>query len=298
MKASPRYASAVLQVAVSATCFGAMAIFAHLAYAEGVDPVALLFLRFGLAGIVLALVMTYRRQSWPRGRSLAMLIGMGGVGYVSQSLSFFSALQYAPAALVALLLYLHPVLIALASGVLFGERLSATRLCSIVLALAGIALVLDFETGGHWQGYVLGCLAAALYAAYLMTGQRVLRVSEPLPAATVVILSAAVVFGLLALVLAPQWPRTATSWFAAVAIALVSTVLAMLLLFSGIKVLGATNAATISMLEPVTTALLGAVFIDEALGLAQWLGMILVLCALVWLIRDGSDDRERAGSSQ
>lgn len=298
MKGSPRYASAVLQVAVSAACFGAMAIFARLAYAEGVDPVALLFLRFGLAGIVLALVMTYRRHSWPQGRSLVILIGMGGVGYVSQSLSFFSALQYAPAALVALLLYLHPVLIEVASGVLFGERLSPTRLCSIVLALAGIALVLDFESGGHWQGYVLGGLAAVLYAAYLMTGQRVLRESEPLPAVTVVIISAAVVFGLLALVLAPQWPRSATSWGAAVAIALVSTVLAMLFLFSGIKVLGATNAATISMLEPVTTALLGAAFIDEALGLGQWLGMIVVLGALVWLVREGSEGRERGASKQ
>jgi len=52
------------------------------------------------------------------------------------------------------------------------------------------------------------------------------------------------------------------------------------------------------MLEPVTTALLGAAFIDEALGLGQWLGMIVVLGALVWLVRECSEGRERGASKQ
>jgi drug/metabolite transporter (DMT)-like permease len=56
-------------VALSAASFGAMAIFARLPCADGVEVSALLFLRFLIAGAVMALVMVVTRRPWPRGRN-------------------------------------------------------------------------------------------------------------------------------------------------------------------------------------------------------------------------------------
>jgi drug/metabolite transporter (DMT)-like permease len=41
----------VFLIAVSASCFGAMAIFARLSYEAGTDPITVLFLRFTIAGL-------------------------------------------------------------------------------------------------------------------------------------------------------------------------------------------------------------------------------------------------------
>ena len=56
------------------------------------DPGTLLTLRFSGAAIVLLLLAFGRRATMPTGRSLVGLLLMGGVGYVSQSLSYFTAL--------------------------------------------------------------------------------------------------------------------------------------------------------------------------------------------------------------
>lgn len=90
-----------------------MPIFARFAYTSGVSPVTLLFLRFAFAAPVMLGLVAYRRVRLPRGAALAALIGLGGVIYVAQALCYFTALTRAPASLVALILYLYPVLVAL-----------------------------------------------------------------------------------------------------------------------------------------------------------------------------------------
>ncbi|QID17885.1 DMT family transporter [Nitrogeniibacter mangrovi] len=287
---TPR-ALGVFQTAVSAICFGAMAILARHAYAEGTDVVALLLVRFGLASAVMVPTLAVRGIRWPRGRTLVMLCLMGGVGYVSQSYSFFTALHYASAALVALLLYLHPALVTLGAALLYGHRLTRVRIACVVVALVGTGLVIGGDLSGQALGYGFGLAAACIYALYLLTGHRVLQHEAPESAAAVVMLSATTVFAFVALAHPPSWPVSATGWAALVTISLVSTVGAMLLLFSGVARLGAADASTISTLEPVVTAVLAAVFLGESLAPVQCLGGALVLGAVVVLGRWGAPRR-------
>jgi drug/metabolite transporter (DMT)-like permease len=72
-----------------------------------------------------------------------------------------------------------------------------------------------------------------------------------------------------------------------VAIALVSTVVAMVGFFAGIQRLGAADAATLSTLEPVVTFVLAALFLGEAVSLTQVLGGVIVLGAVIALARAG-----------
>ena len=85
MTVNPRWIGAGL-VALSALSFGAMAIFARFAFAGGVDVTALLFLRFLIAGALMAGVMIASRRPWPTRRNTLTLALMGGVGYVAQAL--------------------------------------------------------------------------------------------------------------------------------------------------------------------------------------------------------------------
>jgi len=274
-----------LYVAVSASAFGAMAIFARYAYGSGAEVVAVLFLRFFIAALLMSGVMIVTRRRWPSGRNLAVLAAMGGIGYVGQSFSFFSALNYASAGLVALLLYLYPFLVTLLGALFLRQRLTAGRVAAVLAALAGTALTIGGGVSGQPMGIALGVAAALIYSVYILVGSRVMAREAPLAAATVVMIAAAVVFGGLAAATGPAWPQGLAGWSAVVAIAVVSTVVAMVTFFAGMQKLGAADAATLSTLEPVVTFVLAATFLGEAIQPNQVLGGAIILGAVVWLAR-------------
>src|SRR5512142_1182062 len=145
-------------VLVSAACFGAMAIFGKLAYDAGVTPSALLLVRFGLAAMLLGLLLLLRpglRRTTPdprpgephgrppatRGRILATAIGLGAVGYAAQASLFFSALQRIDAAPLSLIFYTYPVLVTVAAVLLGRDRPSPARGIALVTASGGTLLV-------------------------------------------------------------------------------------------------------------------------------------------------------------
>ncbi len=274
-----------LYVALSAASFGALPIFIKIAYASGAEPVAVLALRFSFAALTMGAIMVIKGLRWPRGRNLLTLVCMGGLGYVGQSFCFFSALNFASAGLVSLLLYLYPALVTLLGAIFLHQRLNRTQLGAVLAALAGTALTIGGDASGSLQGVVLGVGAALIYSIYILVGSRMMRAEGPLPAATVVMLSAAVVFGVLAAARQPTLPESASGWLAVAAIALVSTVIAMVSFFAGLARLGAGDAATISTLEPLVTVILAAVFLGEPLSPTKLAGGGIILTALVVLAR-------------
>lgn len=296
MSVSSRWVGAGL-VALSALSFGAMAIFARFAFAGGVDVTALLFLRFLIAGALMTVVMGASRRRWPTRRNALTLALMGGVGYVTQALCFFVALKHASAGLVALLLYLYPFLVTLLGVVFAGERLTLLRALAVLSALLGTALTIGAGLTGSPLGVALGIAAALIYSIYILMGNRVLKEEDPFAAAAVVMLAAAGVFGLLVLTDTPRFPTTPAAWSAVLAIALISTVVAMVGFFAGIKRLGAADAATLSTLEPVVTFALASIFLDEPVTLVQMAGGAIVLGAVIALARGEAGPDQGRGST-
>ena len=117
----------LLLIAFSAASFGVMPILARFAYAAGANPITTLWLRFGIAAVVMTVIMLVRRMPFPRGRVLLGLVLMGALGYAGVSLAYFTALTMASAGLVALLLYLYPALVMVLSVIFWRERLSRVK---------------------------------------------------------------------------------------------------------------------------------------------------------------------------
>ena len=290
-----RRTAGVLLIAVSAASFGAMAIFARLAYDGGADVTAVLFLRFALAAPCMAAILRLRGLRWPRGRALTGLAAMGAVGYVGQSLSYFTALTMASASLVALLLYLYPAIVTLLSALVLGARLTARRVTALAVAMAGTALIVGPELSGRPLGVALGAAAAAIYSVYILVGSRLTPRSGALPSSAVVMTAAAAVYAVVVVVQRPSFPANAGSWAAVTAIALVSTVVAITTFFAGMARLGPADASTLSTLEPVVTVALAAVVLDERISAVQLAGGALILLAVVVLARTApASDREGA----
>ncbi len=274
-----------LLVIVSSVAFGGMALFARAAYQAGTSPITLLFLRFGIAAVCMGVVVVVRRERLPRGRTLLGLLMMGGLGYAGQSFSFFTALTMANAGLVALLLYLYPAIVAILSAIFLGERLGRWRSLAVVLAFFGTALTVGPAPQGSPLGIFLGIAAAFIYSGYIMAGTHLLRSSSPISGAMVIMAAAATVFGVVNILQGPSFPGTAAGWWAAMGVAVVSTVIAVTLFLVGITVIGPTRASVLSTFEPVTTVILAALLLSEPLGLASIIGGACILTAAMILSR-------------
>jgi len=282
---SRRRVTGVLLVALSAASFGGLAIFAKLAYADGADTSAVLFLRFLLAGAAMAISVAATGKRWPRGRNLALIVAMGGVGYVGQSACYFLALHHASAGLVALLLYIYPALVAVLATLFLRERMTWARALAIASALAGTMLTIGGSIHGSIAGVALGVGAAVIYSVYITVGGRIMREEASLPVSAVIMISAAIVWGGVVLVRRPAFPSSATGWAAVVGMALVSTVVAIAAFFAGIRRLGAGTAAALSTLEPVVTTFLAVLFLGEAVSPTQVVGGTVILASVIALAR-------------
>ncbi len=292
-----RRATGIAYVIASAAAFGAMAILARIAYASGVDTPTLLALRFAIAAAAMLAIATLRPTPLPRGATLGALMLLGALGYGGQAFSFFTALTLAPAGVVALLLYLHPALVALLSATFLHERLTAAKASALAIALAGTVLTVAPTVGSSAAdgggarvaaGVGFAIAAAIFYSFYIVVGAWLGRRVAASAMSTIVIASAAVVFAAAVLVRGPAWPQSTTGWLAVLAIALVSTVAAITLYFAGLERVGPTRAATLSTFEPVVTVTLAALVLGEAIAPVQIAGGALILVAVALLARRGA----------
>jgi drug/metabolite transporter (DMT)-like permease len=270
---------------LSAAGFGAMAIFGKLAYDAGVEVGALLLIRFAIASIVL-LVIAHARGALrgPSRRGIVVGFAMGAIGYAAQSGLYFSALTRIDASLLALILYVYPVLVMVGAIAIGRERTSARRTWALGIALAGITLVLTSTATGRfdWLGALMGVGAALTYTVYILVGDRLTADIAPLALSTFVCLGATTTFGLFALLTGGVNIGFApVGWWWLGALALVSTVGAILLFFAGLAMVGPSVAAILSIVEPVVTVALAAAVFGEALTPGQLLGGLLVLTAVV-----------------
>ncbi|HEX5541146.1 MAG TPA: DMT family transporter [Micromonospora sp.] len=304
---------------LSAACFGAMAVFGKLAYDAGVSPQALLLVRFSLAAAALAIILLLRpglrrgeaeenrgeparRPATARRRVLATAIGLGAVGYATQSSLFFSALQLMDASLLSLILYTYPALVTLAAVLLGRDRFTPARSAALVTASCGTLLVL-LGAGGvsfHPLGALLAFGAAITYTIYILVADTVVHRLPPVVLSTLVMVGATGTLGARALFTGGvDLDFGLPGWFWLACIAGVSTVLAMLTFFAGLQRTGPSTAAILSTFEPVVTTALAALTLGESLSAVQLAGAALVLSSVAVLqVRPSATPRQAQDQRQ
>jgi len=287
-----RRSSGALLVVISAASFGTLAVLAPFAYREGASPATLLFLRFIIAGAVMAGTMVVRGIPFPQGKLLLGLILMGGVWYVVQTLAYFTALGKASAGLAALLLYLYPALVTLLSVVFLKERVTRAKVLALGLALVGTILTIGPSGEGELEGILLALSAALLYAGYIVIGGRLMERVRAFPATAVIMLAAGVTYAGIVVARGFESPGTAAGWGAILASAFFS-IIALGTFFAGLERIGSTNAAILSTIEPLVTVGLAAVMLGEKLEFVRIIGGFCILGAVVVLGRDGTVEETR-----
>lgn len=258
-----------------------MAIFATNAYASGISTPSMLFFRFLIATLTMLPIALIQKREFPKGKDLVILMGMGMIGYAGQSYSFFTALTLIPAPLVAILLYLYPVIVAVLSIFVLNEKFKTNRVIALMLAVTGTFLVIGFEAGSSLKGIFFGISAAVIYSVYTIVGSKVMARNDAFTASIVVIASACLVYGAVNLKTGLMIPDDPVVWVNIVCIAIICTFIAIYTYFEGMKSTGAVNAAMLSTFEPVTTMLLASIFLGQYIRILQFGGTAMILASAI-----------------
>jgi len=279
--------------------FSAKAIVVKLAYRHGVDAETLIALRmlFALPFFAFALWWTSRGAAPLPARDHLRIVAIGLLGYYAASYLDFLGLQYITAALERLILYLNPTIVLMVSAIFLGRRIVRLDGVALALSYAGIVLVFWHDVRLEGDDVALGSLlvfgSAVCYAAYLvLCGELVARVGAIRLTAYAMCVACAGVFihflvmrpiGNLAAGAPVLWLSVFNGFFC--------TVLPVLATMMAVARIGAGNASLTAMVGPVSTIVLGYVFLDEAITTWQLAGTVLVLTGVFVLSKKGAPAR-------
>ncbi len=276
-------------------------VLVKLCYAYSVDAVTLLTLRMGLAlpaFVAVALWLRRRAAPEPIRRSDWYLIALlGFVGYYLASYLDFLGLQYIPAGLGRLILFVYPTVVVIMSWGFLRRPAGARQIVALGVTYAGLALVLGETARIHDQahlllGSVLVFASAVSYSIYLVIGSQVV---QRVGALRFTAYATIVASGLCIIQFALMRPWSALAvpsavWAYSALMAIGCTVIPLFLTAEALRRVGANQVAIIGALGPVTTIAFGAVGLDERLGWIQLLGSAIVLAGVL-LVTTGNRQR-------
>lgn len=275
---------------LAAVGFSAKAILVKLAYLDGVDAVTLLTLRmaFSVPFFIGVALWVRRRHSEPlsvRDRLLVLVLGL--IGYYLSSFLDFLGLQYVPAGLERLILFLYPTLTVILSALLARRAISRPVMSAMAVCYAGIALVFFHDVGTMQDGIVLGAsliFASTLsYSIYLVgAGHAIARIGTTRFTAYAMIVATAASL----LQFAVTHPMHALKvparvYELAFAMAIFSTLLPVFFLSHAIRRIGSGPTSLIGSVGPVSTIAMAYVFLQERVSLFQVAGSALVLAGVI-----------------
>ena len=277
---------------LSAVCFGSSGPFAKALINAGLSPLQAVWLRVAGAALVLVpLTLAVRGAAGfrPPRRAIAPLLLFGAAGVAGCQACYFVAAARLPVGVAILLEYTGPIL--LVGWIRFVRRVPVPRAAAlgVVIALAGVACVVQVWAGLRLDGIGLlaGLGAAVCQAAYFLLAERMGTGTDPLVLTSVGFVVGAAVLTTVAAPWSIPWEMLpaevtfaggqAPAWLITAWIVTVSTVIAYLTSVLAVRRLSAPVAAAVAYPEAVAAAVFAWLILGEHLTPVQIAGGMIVL---------------------
>jgi len=275
-----------------AAVWGGSFFFGEVALRE-VPPLTLTLHRVIWAVPILVLIVLFKGISVPRSpRIWGAYLVMGALNNaIPFSLLFWGPTQI-ESGLVSILNGTTAMFAAVVAGLLLpDEALTAKKVIGAGLGIAGVAFIMgpsaltNFNLSNLAQLAILG--ATLSYAFAGVWGKTALAGQLPLMNALGMLIGSTVLMIPIVLVFDGR-PNLALSlgvWGALIGMAVLSTALAYFLYFAILVRAGAANLLLVTLLIPPVAIGLGAVFLDERIGIEAWIGFVII--GLGFAVTDG-----------
>lgn len=273
----------------AAVCYGTNPLGALNLYKQGMQTNSVLFYRFGLAWLILAVVMLFRKETLRVSRKEFGTLTLLGVLFTISSLTLYLSFRHMAAGVASTILFTYPVMTAVIMALFFKERVTKRIVSAIVLSLAGVALLYWSDLGGRLStvGVLLVLASALSYALYIIVVDR-----SPLPMSSFKINFYVVLYCALGMVVYSlvsqqplMLPQNGTSWFYVGWLAIVPAIMALVMMVYAAKYIGSTATAIIGALEPLTAVMIGVLVFGELFSMRLAIGIALILASVVVIVR-------------
>lgn len=274
----------IFYVFLSAVVFGFTPVLANLSYAGGNNGVNMAFLR---AVIPLPMLLALGHMTAPGYRASGRQIGRGAMLGVLQfgcTLMLYTSYSYIPVGIATTLHFLYPLFVMLYHLVRYRENPGWMKWLGLFLSLGGAMLLVETGDGGLSPfGMTLALLSGVVFAAYIILLQR--EADQPLPLyhlMTATSLSGAVLCAALGLMTGSLTiSLTPQAWMYAAATALLVSIGGSAVFQAGVRIVGDSDAAIYSLLEPLTSIVFGLILLGEMITLRKGASCALILMGLL-----------------
>ncbi|HBN5892519.1 DMT family transporter [Serratia marcescens] len=248
----------------------------------GQPPATVVFWRcaFGaLAMLATCAALGQLKQGAINRRQLSFAI-LGGIALVLNWTLLFAAYAHASIAVATVTYHVQPFMLVALGALLFGEKLTANRLGWLLLAFAGMVLIVTGRQNGGGDDYLLG-VALALGAALMYAiAAAIVKQLAALPPQLIVLIQLTVG----ALVMAPfaglaTPPAAPIDWLLLATLGLVHTGLMSTLLYGAIQKIPTSLVGALSFIYPAVAIVVDWAAFGHRLSLLQLLGTLAILGA-------------------
>lgn len=275
----------ILEISLGSMGFAFLGIFGKWAFASGLSVGALLTYRFMIAAAVLwiGLFLFNRNKIYISRLQLLFSAGLGVFGYAVFATLYFSAVQGMSVGLAALLLYTYPFWVSLLGHFFSYERMNRVQWTLLFGAFVGVTCLLWGQFHLHNTAALIAGLGSAItYAIYILFSASYQKNVKPISSSLYVTTFAAIALASYHHPPLQFWKiLNSHQWQIVLGIATVSTIFPMTLILGGLQKLKSSQAALVTMLEPVLAALAAGVLLHESMSALQIVGGTVVMVCLV-----------------
>lgn len=252
----------------------------------GLDPATLLTLRLILSTLLLGVSIGLTTPGYLRLERRGLLVcGIAGLSNGIGMLTYFLALARMDGSLAVMIFAISP-LVTLAMLALYGERFSRRHFLRLGIGLAGVYLLVGPTGRVDWWGVCLVMVTVFAFALHLVLIQWFLHGYDARTITFYVVATMTVVNLGLWLVEGGEWRGLGWSdWFIILVLAVVSTYLARLAMFEGVRHLGSGQIALLLPMETLLAVVWSVLFLGERLAFWEWVGGGLILLSALLAIR-------------
>lgn len=275
-------------LAAAASIWGGMYVVSKYAL-DFIPPFTLLWLRY-ITGFCVLYPLAARQQKAPltRDDQRAFLL-IGFVGYVVSVGLQFIGTRLSSAHNGAIITSASPAFILLFAGLMLGEKLTTRKLLSVLMATAGVIIVVGWDTGtgGEWAlaGNLALIGAAVTWALLSVLARKFSANLSPLVITTGAVFWAAIMTTPIMFV---EWrflPVTGLDnpllWGAVIYLGVVATAGAFYFWNKGLSLVEAGTGSVFFFLQPVVGAVLGWLVLGEQLTTSFFIGGGVIMLAVL-----------------
>jgi drug/metabolite transporter (DMT)-like permease len=284
-------------VGLGASSYGMLATFVKMAYQDGFSTAEVTLSQFSLGFAGLFILTLFRKREPGSGfvpdtgaerripgiKSIFKLIA-AGTSLGLTSIFYYISVQYIPVS-VGIVLLMQTVWMGVVLEMILYKRLPGLRkIAAVVVILLGTVFatnLLKQSVSINWLGFGWGLLAALCYTATMYTSNHLELHFPPLRRSLYLILGGLIVIALIFHSALNQEFSYGifTSW--GLLLSLFGTILPPLLFTRGMPLTGMGLGAIIASVEIPVAILTANVLLNEPVSLPQWLGVVLILFAVV-----------------